>query len=96
MENEIPFALEAEEQARLQVEEDALEPRTEETPLLSRETQNLTAEGAIRSSTDDDQGARLSKPWLGTDWEGRPWWKRPSVSQNTRFFSHLTPFGLSD
>jgi len=82
MENETPFAVEAEEQARLQAEEDASMPRTEETPLLSRETQNLTV----------DQGARLNKPWLGTDWEGRPAWKRPSIWW---LIPPLLPFSLA-
>jgi hypothetical protein len=97
MENEIPFTMEAEEQARLQTEEDAflnfrkragsnnIKPTTEETPLLSRETQNSTTEGAT-SGAGDDPEARFNKPWLGgAEWEGSPFWKRPSVSQNTDF-----------
>ncbi|OXV12048.1 hypothetical protein Egran_00191 [Elaphomyces granulatus] len=107
MENEIPFTMEAEEQARLQTEEDALDPllnfrkrassnsikpTTEETPLLSRETQNSTTEGAI-SGAGDDPEARLNKPWLGgAEWEGRPFWKRPSIWW---LLPPLLPFSLA-
>jgi hypothetical protein len=82
MESEAPFVVEADEDARLQAATQGSSSvkgsayLSEETPLLTDST--LTAGGA---DSADDGDESIDKPWLGTGgFEGKPRWRRPSVS----------------
>ena len=57
--------------------------RFEDTPLLSRDI-DVDFETATGDSTSGDGGA---PNWSGAnDFEGQPWWKRPSVSTNLQIY----------
>ena len=54
----------------------------EETPLLSRDHSGEDYSGRTSSNGDDD--APSPAQWSGAkEFEGLPWWKKPSVSQAT-------------
>ena len=51
----------------------------DETPLLSREVDNDYGSSA---GTSDNEDSRGPPEWSGErDFEGKPWWNKPSVSQ---------------
>ena len=53
----------------------------DETPLLSREANH---DYGSRSDTPDQEESRGPPEWSGErDFEGKPWWNRPSVSSGT-------------
>ena len=54
--------------------------RYEETPLLSRD---IDADSETLLGNADDSEEPSSTTWSGAkDFEGRPWWNRPSVPLN--------------
>ncbi|KAL1967709.1 hypothetical protein VTN77DRAFT_2966 [Rasamsonia byssochlamydoides] len=73
MESDAPFAVEADEDARLRSARQRSEYLSEETPLLLERDSESTAGGA--GSPDID-----NKPWLrAKDFEEKPLWRRPSI-----------------
>lgn len=87
MESDAPFAVEADEDARLRAARQASEYVSEATPLLPDGNAVLPA-GA--GSPDEDDASIHHKPWLGGDgFEEKPLWRRPSVSRPLRHPSEL-------
>ena len=53
----------------------------DETPLLSREIEHDYGSSSAASDNEDSRGPA---EWSGErDFEGKPWWNRPSVSKDT-------------
>ncbi|KAL1984703.1 hypothetical protein VTN96DRAFT_8736 [Rasamsonia emersonii] len=76
MENDAPFVVEADEDARLRAAREGSEHVSEATPLL---LEGNSESPAAAGSLDEDD-ACIQKPWLGVDgFEEKPLWRRPSI-----------------
>lgn len=95
MENETPFAVDADQDARLR----AASTASNANNLRARNPAGQADKGDIQThvheetpllsqwraggagSTGDEDGVQLNTPWLGAkEFESKPWWRRPSVS----------------
>ncbi|KAL2013723.1 hypothetical protein VTN00DRAFT_1248 [Thermoascus crustaceus] len=94
MENETPFAVDADEDARLR----AASTASNANNLRARNPAGQVDKGVIQThvheetpllsqwrvgragSTGDEDGVQLNTPWLGAkEVESKPWWRRPSI-----------------
>ena len=67
-------------------EEEHLHDDLEERPLLSRDVDELYPPPDYRSTSSDDPEDSQEQEWHGAkDFEGYPWWKKPSVTSSYPF-----------